>query len=217
MFGVWCLAHRSYTAMPWIIVDFKGDELIGQIPRLREIGMSEKIPRHPGLHVVRPHPNDIDDGGLTAWLFRVWERERVGLFIDEGYMIPQRDKGLRAVLTQGRSKRIPVIGLAQRPRDISTFLLSESEVKSVFRLDHPDDTARMREYIPGQDQHGRRIDPLLLPRFSSYWYSSEDWTLHRFGQCPAPAEILDIYDRRVPVARYGIFDLFRPPSGKSGR
>lgn len=191
VFGLWCLSQRNFDRMPFIIVDFKRDEQIAQIPRLEEIDINAKIPKRPGLYVVRPDATDIDAGNVTDFFYRVWERERTGLFLDEGYMIPPRDPGLRTVLTQGRSKRIPIISLSQRPAFVSPFLLSESEFKSVFYLEHPRDIERMNEWMP-------RVAPNLLPDHESYWYQREGRELLRLRKCPPLDVIMQIFsDRRV--------------------
>lgn len=191
-FGAWCLSMRRYDKMPWLLIDFKHDPLIEKIPRLEEIGVRDRIPSQPGLYVVRPLPGEIDDGDVTELLFRVWEKERTGLFFDEGYMIPRLDKGLRTVLTQGRSKQIPIISLSQRPAFISPFLLSESEFKTVFYLDHPADIDRMNEWMP-------YCDPSTLPDHYSYWYGRKGRQFATLAPCPNEAEILNRFDaRRVP-------------------
>ncbi len=188
-FGVWSLSMRSFDRIPWIIVDFKHDSLIGDIPRLTEIDVTGRIPKHRGLYVVRPTPADIDDGLVTTFLFNVWERERTGLFIDEGYMINRLDKGLRTVLTQGRSKRIPVISLSQRPAHISPWLLSESEFKTVFYLEHPADIDRMNEWMPQNDAS-------KLPDYHSYWYQRDGRIFKRMLPCPNKDEIIENFKRR---------------------
>lgn len=189
VFGLWCLSQRNYDQMPFIIVDFKREGLIAEIPRLEEIDIDGKIPKHAGLYVVRPGVLDVDAGNVTEFLFRVWDREHTGLFIDEGYMIPPRDPGLRTVLTQGRSKHIPVISLSQRPAHISPFLLSEAEFKSVFYLEHPRDIERLNEWMP-------RVAPDKLPDHESYWYQRAGRELLRLKRCPPPDAILNTFDER---------------------
>lgn len=188
VFGLWCLSRRSFDKMPWVIIDFKRDPMIAKIPNLIEIGL-DKAPKRKGLYVVRPMPEDVDEGDFTDFLYKIWEREKTGVFIDEGYMIKQFDPALRAILTQGRSKRIPVIALSQRPAWVSPFLLSESEIKSIFYLQAPADNKRIKEWVPG-------VDPSLLPDHQSYWCdtASRDYIL--LGPCPPEDEILDVFDAR---------------------
>ncbi len=186
---MWCLAQRDFDEKPWIIVDFKVDPMIAEIPRIEEIGTQSKIPKHKGLYVVRPTINDIDDGEVSEMFFRIWNKENTGVFIDEGYMIPRLDRGLRTLLTQGRSKHIPMINLSQRPAFISPWLLSESEFKSVFYLEHPADIERINEYMPP-------VSPSALPDHHSYWYQRQGRELLRLKPCPGEQEILDMFDRR---------------------
>ncbi len=188
-FALWCLAQRNFDQKPWLIVDFKYDDKIAEIPRLEVIRVTDKIPKRKGLYVARPTPMDVDDGSVTEMLWRIWENEDTGVFIDEGYMIKPRDVGLRALLTQGRSKHIPMINLSQRPAFVSPWLLSESEFKTVFYLEHPSDIDRVNEYMP-------RIDPMTLEDHYSYWYQREGRELVALKPCPPQAEILDIFDRR---------------------
>lgn len=196
VFGLWCLSRRSFTEKPWIIVDFKRDGIIKQIPRCEEIDINDRIPRHAGLYVVRPEMQDETNGPVTDFLYRVWNKERTGLFIDEGYGMHPRDKGLRAVLTQGRSKRIPVIALSQRPAWVSPFILSESEFKSIFFLQTPADIDRVQEWLPRNDLRGDRVNPAMLPEHHSYWYCLTKREFRTFGPCPDEQEVLDIFDNR---------------------
>ncbi len=59
-FGLWMLSRRSFDKMPWIIVDAKRDDIIADIPHQEEIDVGSKIPKHPGLYVVRPTIADFD-------------------------------------------------------------------------------------------------------------------------------------------------------------
>jgi DNA helicase HerA-like ATPase len=188
-FGLWCLAQRNYDQKPWLIVDFKREAMIEKIPRIEEIGVDDKVPRRKGLYVVRPTIDDIDDGAVSELFRRIWEHENIGVFIDEGYMVPPRDRMLRALLTQGRSKRIPMINLSQRPAYVSPWLLSESEFKSVFYLDNPADVERVNAYMPA-------VDPSKLKDHWSYWYQRPGRELVTLSPCPGEAEILDIFERR---------------------
>jgi hypothetical protein len=56
----------------------------------------------------------------------VWAQENTGIYIDEGYMLGVRNPALNACLTQGRSKRIEMMILSQRPVWMSKFVFSES-------------------------------------------------------------------------------------------
>jgi hypothetical protein len=189
VFGLWTLAQRNFHEKPWVILDFKRDPMIKQIARLEETNIKRSPPTHKGLYVTRPTPGDVDDGHVSRWLFDVWSQEDTGIFIDEGYMIKPMDRALRAVLSQGRSKHVPVIALSQRPAWISPFISSEASHFTVFYLQMPQDISRVREYLPN-------ADPFNLPPHHSYHASMKTRELTRLGPCPDENEVLDMFDAR---------------------
>ena len=156
--AVFFLGQQDFDAMPWIIIDFKRDGLIREI-NPKEIKITDRIPDKPGLYVVRPGVNEKD--GVEDFLWNVWRHENVGIFLDEGYMIGDSE-AFRALLTQGRSKNIPMIVLSQRPVWLSRFVWSESDYFVVFRLTANDDKKTIRGYFPLPDE--------TLPAFHSYFY-----------------------------------------------
>lgn len=201
-FGLWCLSRRSYDAMPWIILDAKHDSVIARIPRLTQIRVDQKPPVRRGLYVARPTVAEFDDGVVSAFLYDIWRNEHTGIFIDEGYAFNRFDKALKTVLTQGRSKHIPVISLSQKPSWVSPFLFSESEFKSVFYLDQPADIERTMAWLPARDPNtGARIAPDLLADHESYWCHRRK-QFARLGPCPPEAEIFETFDQRVPVRSF---------------
>lgn len=185
--------------MPWVIIDFKRDKEIGKIPNLQEIDIDARLPKHAGLYVVRPTIDELDDGKVTDLLLRIWDRENTGVFLDEGYMLKPLDRGLRTVLTQGRSKRVPVIALSQRPAWVSPFLLSESEFLTCFYLMHPADGDRMREWMPLDDNGG---DPAQLRDRHSYWYQRPGREFHSLSACPPIPQIMEMFAARQPKRRF---------------
>jgi len=107
--GIWLLSSRDWDVRPWVIIDFKHDDFIARIPGLQEIRVTDAPPKRPGLYVVRPHPDDQAE--LDQFMYRCWDQENIGLFFDEGLMVGKngRSRWMRALLTQGRSKHIPMI------------------------------------------------------------------------------------------------------------
>lgn len=190
VFGLWTLAQRSYDKMPWYIVDFKRDDVIDQIPRLEETDITGRPTKHKGLYVVRPTVEETDNGTVTRWLYRVHEHGHTGVFIDEGYMFRTMwNPGLRTLLTQGRSKRIPMIALSQRPAFVSPFILSESSHLSVFYLQMPQDVAKVREFLPD-------ARPKALPPHEQYYAYMKQRQFARVAPCPNEQEVFDMFDRR---------------------
>lgn len=189
--GLWHLSKRDYDRTPWIVLDFKRDENIARIPGHVILDVRAPVPTQPGIYVVQPLPRDEDE--VEALLWRIWATEHVGLFIDEGYMINRMSEALRAILTQGRSKRIPVIMLSQRPAWVCPFLLSESEYIQMFFIHNPADIARMRDWLPWNGQ--------MPPRFHSYYYQVGDNKLSLLKPVPAIPAIMETFRQRLPQKR----------------
>ena len=192
-FGAWLLSEAAFTEQPYVIVDYKGDDLLNGIDRINEIGLNE-VPKRPGLYIVKPRPDQVDD--VEAWLWKVWAREKVGLYFDEMYLIPDPQKGgaLRSIFTQGRSKRIPVIGLTQRPRHISRFLFSEADFFAVFHLNTAGDKQAVSEITPFQGD-GR------LPDYHCRWYDVGTDATFYLQPVPDAETILDRIDTRLAPNR----------------
>lgn len=196
--GLWHLSERNYVTKPWVIFDFKGDKTIAEIPYAIDYSVSEPIPQEPGLYVVRPLPDDgevVDD-----FLMRSWHKENIGLFFDEGYMIGNGkgdSKAFRALLTQGRSKNIPMIILSQRPAWLSRFALSEADFYQIFALNDIEDRRRVQGFLPREriNLHDR------LPEYHSAYYDVGKDDLTLLSPVPNVDSILATFERRLaPVA-----------------
>jgi hypothetical protein len=192
-FGSWLLSEAPFDQQPYVILDYKGDELLNSIDRIREIGLNEAVPKKPGLFILRPLPGQEED--VTAWLWKVWAREHVGLYFDEGYMLP-RSNALRAIYTQGRSKRIPAITLSQRPVGVQREVFSEADFFAVFHLHHPKDKETVAGFVPGAVFKGE------MKEYHSRWYDVAKNKLFDMAPVPDADTILDRFDERLaPVRR----------------
>jgi len=191
--ALWQLSDRSYTLMPWVILDFKRDDLIAQIPHTKEITYEEPL-NTPGLYIVRPGPTDVEDGHVDAFFIKLLEHENVGIYIDEGYMM-KNSSGLNAVLTQGRSKRLPVIFLTQRPKLVSLFAFTEAQFIQVFYLQFQQDRDRVQEYFPSHVD----IDDVVkdLPEHESLWYDVKQREVVQLRPVPGLDTILARFDERL--------------------
>lgn len=187
--GVWSLEKRSWLRRPWTIFDFKGDTLIARIPRLEEIDIRKSPPKHPGLYVVRPLP-DWDNEAVETYLWKVWDRGKHGLYIDEAYMMGRFNKAYDAVLTQGRSKRVPVIACSQRPSWLSRFQMSEADFHQVMHVQNPADVKRLQEWVPGMRPTQRN--------YHSQYYDVAKGSLEYLKPVPDEDEILNRYDMKMP-------------------
>lgn len=173
--ALWHLARRNYDQKPWVIYDWKRDEFINSIEGAYDLDVRAPAPEHPGLYIVHPIPED-DDDAVTVQMVDIWNKEDIGVFVDEGYMVSSKNHGFRKLLTQGRSKHIPMIIGTQRPVWMDKFVFTESEFKQVFRLQSDEDLKKMKEYIP-QITALARLYPLAgkdRRRWSYYYDGTED-------------------------------------------
>jgi hypothetical protein len=159
--ALWHLSMKNYNQKPWVIYDFKTDEAINEIENAHHSDVSEDPPETPGIYIVHPHPSQIPEVEEQMW--KIWERGDTGVYIDEGYMVGNNNKAFRALLTQGRSRHIPMIVLSQRPVWMDRFVFSESEFFQIFRLQHKKDYENVQQFVPIKLKE-------RLPEFHSYYY-----------------------------------------------
>lgn len=175
--GAHILSRRPFHLKPQFIIDFKHEEIFAKSQRIVEIDVNANLPTQPGVFIVRPRPDQQLE--IEAWLERLWQQGNAGLYIDEGYLMPDK-AWLRNVLAQGRSLGITAITTSQRPVDVSRSVFTEAAYVSVFRLNDKKDVQRVGEFTPPGMLETR------LPDFHSFWYSP---ALHRADD-PQPYAIL---------------------------
>lgn len=185
--ALWHLSKRNFDKMPWVIIDYKHDDGIATLPC--EEWDSPKCPKKAGLYAVRPLPDD----DIEPLLWDIWDRENVGLYIDEGYMIGRDNKALNAILTQGRSKRIPLIMLSQRPSWISRFCYSEADFFQVFRLTDSRDRKTVEAFLPTALER--------LPEYHSVYYDVGRDRLDKWGPCPLSDDLQDVFEEKSAMKR----------------
>ena len=189
--AVWHLSHANFTEQPWVILDYKGDDLIASIDRAEPIDL-DTVPSEPGVYILSILPGE--EAELSDWFYRAWMKESIGIYVDEGYMIDRNDRWFNACLTQGRSKQIPMIVLSQRPVWLSRFVFSEADFFQVFDLTHVKDMEKVREYIRDDDRN--QLDKPLA-EFHSFYYDVGKRRLETFGPVPDSAKILAAIDSRL--------------------
>lgn len=198
--GIWHLSKRDYQTMPWVIFDYKGDELISGLPT-REIPIKKlKAPDEPGLYVVRPMA-DRDDDAVENFLWGIKHRGYTGIYVDEGYMLPGNGRSIayRAIQTQGRSLRIPTITLSQRPVWMDRFVFSEADFYQVFHLNDKRDKATIKSFMP--ENTGE-----LLPKFHSYYYDVSENDLCVLSPVPSGQHLLGTF-RPPERPKRGLFNI----------
>jgi hypothetical protein len=195
--ALWHLSTRDFDKKPWVIFDFKLDDHIAQIEGAEEIDF-DTVPKKAGIYVLHPHPSQQEE--VNEYLWKLWSKENVGIFADEGYMIPnpRTKNAFQACLTQGRSKKIPMIVLSQRPNWISRFVFSEADFFQIFQLTDNDDTRIVQRYIHADDKN----ISIRLPDYHSYYFDVGKNKIHTFGPVPDEAIILEtINEKLLPLRK----------------
>lgn len=191
--AAWHLTGKDYTQQPWVIVNTKGDPLlneIGAFERVHKLSVND-TPGEMGLHIVSPRPDE--SVALDAFFGRIWEKQNCGIYIDEGYMIDVTTN-LNACLTQGRSRRIPMIILSQRPAWITKFVFSEADYVQLFNLQRLEDRKSVAGLVPVDKNY--RLD-----KHCSYWYNVGDNELVELGPVPDKPAILESFRGSLPPER----------------
>lgn len=179
--GAWLLSKQRFDKRPWVIIDFKGEELWDMVgtPPIQKLKLGS-MPGKRGLFRMSVLPGQ--DEALEDWLWKIWKRGNVGLFVDEVSLMPQK-AAFKAVLRQGRSLLIPVISCSQRPVDVDREVWSEANYISVFRLDD------IRDYKVIQGFTRNAPIDRQLPEFHSHWYDKKKYTCITLQPVPPPAII----------------------------
>ena len=193
LFGAFMLSRAPFHKQPYVIVNYKRDKFLNSIPYVKHIDYKE-LPKQPGVYMLTPRPDE--GAAMEAWMWKVWERERVGIFFDEMYNVPSPLRGgaLQSIFTQGRSKKIPVIGCTQRPKLISRFLFSEADFFALFHLSTKPDQDAIRDFYPA----ATRVN---LPAHHCQWYDVARDFGCELKPCPAEAAILEWFDDRLKPRR----------------
>lgn len=162
--AVWHLSNADFFRKPWIVFDYKGDGLIAKIPTTPLDVNNLRVPSEPGIYRIQPLAV-VDDDKIESFLWEVLRRGNVGLYVDEGYMLPNNGRSMayRAIQTQGRSKNIGTITLSQRPVWVDRFILSEADFYQVFHLNDKRDRQTIGSFLP--ENYG----DLLAPFHSAYY------------------------------------------------
>ncbi len=179
--GAWHLFQHTEATnpVPWVVFNPKRDKLLdsigGEVLELNK-PLPKKLPAGR-VFVTHPTPETDDDIHVNRLLSEIIQRERVGVYMDEGYSIPKNSKPFRQALTQGRSKQVPIITLTQRPAWLDKFVFTEASMFRCFYLLDTEDRKRVRQNM------GIVITD-DMPEFFSHWY--DVGTRKRFVFSPGP-------------------------------
>jgi hypothetical protein len=192
--AAWILSQKDFAKKPWYTLDFKGDELLNAIQGIQHKTITDKLPKKGGgLFIMHPVPGR-DDEEVEQFLWRVWERGNVGLFLDEATLLGKNSNAFKAILMQGRSKRIPVIMCTQRPTDIPRACFTESEFIYLMQLSDERDKKTVREFVPFNINKP-------LPQYHGYYYDGVQNEMYVMKPVPSHDEILDIFRDKLTSPR----------------
>lgn len=161
--GAWLLSHADFHEMPYIIIDYKGDDLLNSIGA-QPASIYDEPPARPGLYIAKVMPHEEEE--MNDYLWKIHARGETGLYFDEGFMVAKL-KALEAILMQGRSKKIPCFILSQRPSWMSRYAFSEASHFVVFHLNDRRDQMKVKEFFRNYNE-GR------LPEYHAQWYNVND-------------------------------------------
>jgi hypothetical protein len=203
--GLWFLSHVRFDKRPWLAIDFKNEELFDRIgfPPIRLLPLG-KLPakRDRGLFLTAPLPGEERE--LDTLLWRIWERGNIGLFIDEASLMPDSN-AFRAILQQGRSKRIPVIACMQRPVGVIRPLFSEATYFGIWRVQDKRDYKVIEGFVP---VNFATVD---FPPRHWVWYDVAHNVTLRMRPVPPPNLIVaEMHDALRPYTRTHPFQWTQP-------
>ncbi len=196
-FGAWLLSEARFDLQPFVVVNLKEERLFHQIGRIVNLKQGE-LPARPGLYQIEFKPFQLDK--LEHWLWKVWDAKNIGLFIDEGYMLPDRSDAFSTILTTGRSRRLPVYTLSQRPAWLSRFVFSEANFYTLFRLQDKEDRDRVRKFTPDDDPVWNDIDT-RISKYHSRWYDVDQDFSTFVRPAPSRDAILARFEQRLTPRR----------------
>lgn len=192
--AAWFLSQMPIEHMPWVVLDYKGDALLNDI-RARELPVGAPPPKKPGVYIVHPL-HGTDDDAITALMWGIHKQGNTGLYLDEGYMIGDENPAFRALLTQGRSKNIPMITLSQRPYYMDRFAFSEADFYLVFNLNDRKDQQRVGEFLH------RDIDLRNdIPKFHAHYHDVGENKHALLKPVPSAAKIKAVFKQKIGVKR----------------
>jgi DNA helicase HerA-like ATPase len=195
VFAAHALSYAPFNHMPYVLIDYKDEELFNAIDRAHYIDFTDK-PKSPGIYILKAQP-EKDDARVNDFLYGVLKRGRTGLIYDEGYSIPKG--AMETIYMQGRSKHIPVMTLTQRPSWLTRYAFTEASFYAVFRLNDKRDKDTLRSWVPANDPVWDL--ETRLPEYHCRWYDSKQDASFVLKPAPDPELILERFDDKLKVKR----------------
>lgn len=195
--GLYFLSQANFQDQPWLVIDTKRDENLNEINYTGFVSSPDQLPDEPGLYIYH---GDVDNmAEIEAMLRACFNRENIGVYIDEGnavHMGKPYSPALRLIMTQGRSKKIPVIINCQRPVWFDKFAISEAGFYQIFRLNSEDDKKSVANFIPPEivDVVNTKLDP-----FTSIYYDVKRNEAVILDPLPMAGESISLIDERLEL------------------
>lgn len=188
--GAWLLSEAPFDEMPYVIIDYKGDELLNSVGAEPWVVTADP-PEKPGLYIVHLRPDQEEE--LDEFLWKVHAKGYTGLYFDEGFMVA-KSKALEAILMQGRSKHIPCFVLSQRPSWMSRYAFSEASHFAVFHLNDRRDQMKVKEFF-------RNYNEDRLKKYHAQWYAVNHDSNFMLQPVPSADKIRERFDERLTAMR----------------
>lgn len=185
--GAWLLSNMPFNAIPFIIFDFKGDDLLNSLGA-KHISLKDNPPTKPGLYIVSPHPAQEEE--TETFLWKIWGQGNTGVYVDEGYMVA-RSKAYNAIQTQGRSLNIPTITLTQRPVFAPRFVFSEADYFAIFQLNKRDDNKTVGDFTTDYDFRKE------LPQYQCRWFDVKQNGFFILLPAPSRDNIIESFNTKL--------------------
>lgn len=182
----------NFDKQPWFIIDIKEDPTLAEIEDAVTIDVNiKKLPTQPGLYITHPLPHEKE--AMESFMWKIWQRGKAGLYVDESYLVPDGD-ALRALLVTGRSKKIPMIMVSQRPVQVPRHVFSEADFYAIFHLNDKRDKKTVNEFYPGD------LD-VDLPKHHSHWYQVGENLDFTLAPIPDRQAVLERFKHRLRTGR----------------
>lgn len=196
VFALWLLSRANIDRMPWLIIDPKRDENIALIKSnlVKELKPGRRMWRRKGLYTTHPIPDD-DDDAIDDMLWAIWERGNCGVYIDEAHLLA-KSSALKTLLVTGRSKKIPMIIVSQRPVDVTPYVFSQADFFGVFRVE----TLRDQKYV---EDYLRLPVRETLPEYHCRWRDVGRNTTVTLSPVPPPKAIAARINALAPRPVWG--------------
>jgi len=185
------LSKQRWEERPWVIIEFKDEPIWNKVgePPIIPLTLNKLPTKKRGLFKLSVFPGQEEE--LEEWLWKVWRHENIGLFCDEVSLLDSKN-AFKAILRQGRSKRIPVIGCTQRPVDCDREIFTESQYIVVF----PGLDERDLKTVKGFTRKAPIERP--LKEHWSYWYDKKRNATIVLQPVPPPDSIAASIKAAVP-------------------